>query len=82
MVQVGVVCLFLLASSLSNAQGKIPIVEGWGTPYPNQPIEIVGRELNDKAFLDQQRVLGDRDWLNISPFQLKITQPRTFCRST
>ena len=62
-VQVVVVCLFLLGSSYSSAQGKIRIVEGWGTPYPNQPIEIVGKELNDKAFLDQQRVLGDRDWL-------------------
>lgn len=63
-VPVGAVCIFLLASSVSNAQGKIRVVEGWGTPYPNQPIEIVGKELNGKVFVDQQRVLGDQDWLN------------------
>ncbi|HMQ04157.1 MAG TPA: hypothetical protein PKD26_09605 [Pyrinomonadaceae bacterium] len=47
----------------SNAQEKIRIVEDWGTPYPNQPIEIVERELGERPFASKNSVLGGRDWL-------------------
>ena len=60
-VCVCVASLFLLTALLSNAQEKIRTVEK-GLSYPNQPIEAVGRELGDKAFIDDTRVLGDQDW--------------------
>lgn len=56
------VSFFLLTASLSNAQEKIRTVEK-GQQYTNPPIEIVDRELGDKPFIDDTRVLGDKDWL-------------------
>ncbi len=38
-------------------------MEDWGKSHRNQPVEIVGKELGVKAFLDKETVLGDRDWL-------------------
>lgn len=40
-----------------------------GLSYENQPVEIVGRELGDKTFAENKRVLGGQDWLK----QLKLS---------
>jgi len=55
-------CLVLLLVPLCIAQEKIRTLEN-EYPYPNQPIEIVSRQLGDKPFIDEKRVLGGRDWL-------------------
>lgn len=55
--------VILLTVIHSSGQEKIRIVEGWGTPYPNQPIEIVGRELGERSFTKKNSVFGSPDWL-------------------
>ncbi|HEV7643591.1 MAG TPA: hypothetical protein VGO50_06550 [Pyrinomonadaceae bacterium] len=54
--------LILLLASLSSSQQKVRTLDQ-GPSYPNQPIEVVSRELGDKPFIDDTRVLGDQDWL-------------------
>lgn len=67
---VGAVSLFILSASLSNAQDKIRTVEK-GRSYPNSPVEVVSRELGDKSFMDDTRVLGDKDWLKHLKLSIK-----------
>jgi len=54
--------MILFLTLLGNSQQKIRTVEK-GVSFPNQPIEIVGRELAGEPFIDDTRVLGDQDWL-------------------
>ena len=57
-----VASVFLLAASLSSAQEKSRTVEK-GHQYRDPPIEVISKELGNKHFLDDTRVLGTKDWL-------------------
>ncbi len=63
-IYIWVVGFCFLFCTDAKAQETIRIVEDWGTPYPNQPIEVVGKELDGNPFLDKNRVLGDAKWLS------------------
>jgi len=54
--------LILLLTSICNSQQKIRTVEEQVAPFPNQQIEVLGKELNGKPFVDNKGVLGDKDW--------------------
>lgn len=54
--------LLLTSASFSYSQEKIRTVEK-GLSYPNQPIQVVNMELGNKAFINEQEVLGDQTWL-------------------
>jgi len=54
--------LILFLSPLCNSQQKIRIVEK-GLSFPNQPIEVVSKELDGKPLSDNKGVLGNQDWL-------------------
>ena len=57
-----VVSLCLLTASFSLAQEKIRTLDK-GRSYQNSPIEVVGRALGDKPFIDDTRVSANKDWL-------------------
>ena len=54
--------MVLVLTAVCPAQPKIRILEKPDS-YLNQPIEVVSRELDNQPFLDETRVMADRDWL-------------------
>ena len=74
-LSIGVVSLFLLASSFSDAQEKSRAVLK-SQQYPNSPIEMVGWELGDKSFKYESRVFAGPDWLKRMKLLIKNVSNR------
>lgn len=72
--------LFLLAVSLSHAQEKIRTLEhGKYRKYDTrtEPIAIVSREVGDKPFIDDTKVVGSPDWLRHLTLEVKNISDKT-----